>query len=258
MHPKHRRVILEVAGACNRACVYCPVTPKKNLFLPLEEVMHRVEERAAEAGMLRYLGISGGEPLLHPEIAAIAGYFSANAETVVLATNGSMPITNIRRIDNLGIQVHLPSLDAHEFAGITGINPASSGEILAAVLENIETFRQAAGLGIYLTVVLTELNCSEKTIGRIILLAEERKLRIRFSPVIVTRESMKGLFGSGVIRAMQETIPALVLEGKGNGRIELAGIDATRRTITRTGLGIEEYIRLDGTSCTSLFHAYCG
>lgn len=79
---------------CGFRCPYChnselvdPANPPEGL-VPLDEALAFLERRK---GLLGGLVLSGGEPLLHPEAARIAGRARELGLAVKLDTNGSFP-----------------------------------------------------------------------------------------------------------------------------------------------------------------------
>jgi len=76
-------IVIEITGKCRHACPYCtgPRTP----HVPLKDIQATLEEAAnLGVGTIR---ITGGEPLLHPDIKAILVYAKAKKFTVILNTS---------------------------------------------------------------------------------------------------------------------------------------------------------------------------
>jgi uncharacterized radical SAM superfamily Fe-S cluster-containing enzyme len=92
-HQQHSCVfLLDVTTQCNLACPACftSSSPAASHYLPLREIVHAVETAIArEDGRLDVVMISGGEPAVHPEIAAILDALAPLPVTrILLNTNG--------------------------------------------------------------------------------------------------------------------------------------------------------------------------
>ena len=86
------QLILFVTDRCNARCVHCfnwRALNQGDNGLNLEELQRLSEE----LGQLLTLGISGGEPFLRPDIAAVYGLFSDNnnLREIDIPTNGLLP-----------------------------------------------------------------------------------------------------------------------------------------------------------------------
>jgi MoaA/NifB/PqqE/SkfB family radical SAM enzyme len=105
-----------INNACNAGCEFCSFNindlPKSLWhFAPLAEAERAIDVLARHD--VRYLVITGGEPLLHPHINAILSHAAALGMVVLLVTNGSR--LNPRRIQALkesGLSSVLISIDA--------------------------------------------------------------------------------------------------------------------------------------------------
>src|ERR1700729_2323756 len=71
---------------CNLSCTYCNEYDDFSKPVPLDTMIHRIEL----LGRLRtgVITLSGGEPLLHPELDAIIRSIRKNATLAGLITNG--------------------------------------------------------------------------------------------------------------------------------------------------------------------------
>ena len=78
---------LELTTACNLRCVHCYNTDD-HLFLPLEVVKAKLKE-LRQLGTL-FVGLSGGEPLLHPHIKEIIDACDEQGIIVQLLTNATL------------------------------------------------------------------------------------------------------------------------------------------------------------------------
>lgn len=259
---KLARVIVEINRGCNQLCRFCPLEEKKG-SLPLSGILSLVESRRCGAERFRYLGISGGEPFLHSELPEIVSRFCSMADEVVLSTNGTLKIPDglvqLGRLENLCIQVNVPSINAKTFAGITGRNLKSAREAVSMIAANSRIFRDISGLGVFLLVALTEWNSDEKSLRELIGFADSSGFRMNFFPAISVSDGTLGIAGQKVANALFSILPRLLCgrpsEVYSERRISIATIEDMRSLIEH-GFGNEEYITMDGRVSTSLFHAY--
>lgn len=130
-----RLVAWEATGACNLCCVHCRAAAKTVPDpgeLETAEVLALVHDLAALAraaagsGPLIFI-ISGGEPLMRPDIYEIARESSASGLHTVLATNGTLlDAAVVRQLKQAGVRRLSVSLDGpgpashDEFRGIPG------------------------------------------------------------------------------------------------------------------------------------------
>ncbi|MEI7998756.1 MAG: radical SAM protein [Candidatus Omnitrophota bacterium] len=75
-------VILEITGRCQLLCPYC--THQRTADVPLKDIKETLDE-AAYLG-IKVIRITGGEPLLHPDIQTILNYAKSKKLTVILNT----------------------------------------------------------------------------------------------------------------------------------------------------------------------------
>jgi phosphatidylglycerol---prolipoprotein diacylglyceryl transferase len=102
--PEHRTCValLEITGACNLHCPVCFAQTSKGGHRPMEEVLADLEAFLASRGPLDILQLSGGEPLLHPDLLAIIDRCQRlPIEQVVINTNG----LELLRNDGLAAQL---------------------------------------------------------------------------------------------------------------------------------------------------------
>src|SRR5262245_1774656 len=94
---------------CNLACAYCNEYDDHSPPVPTEEMFRRVD-KLAELGTA-VVTISGGEPLLHPELARIVERIKARGMVCTLITNGYLLVPdqiralNAARLDRLQISI---------------------------------------------------------------------------------------------------------------------------------------------------------
>jgi cyclic pyranopterin phosphate synthase len=118
---------ISLTDRCNLRCVYC--MPKEGLQwqaradqLSAEEIV-RVVETAAQGGVRR-VRLTGGEPLVHPQVVEIVRRIASipNIEEVSLTTNAMLLERLAQPLADAGLKrvnVSLDSLDADKFRRIT-------------------------------------------------------------------------------------------------------------------------------------------
>ena len=95
---------------CNLACTYCNEFDDFSQPVPLEEMFRRID-RLGEMGTA-IVTISGGEPLLHPDLDAIIARIRKNGIMAGLITNGYLLVADrIERLNRAGLEYLQISID---------------------------------------------------------------------------------------------------------------------------------------------------
>lgn len=95
---------------CNLACTYCNEFDDSSKPVPVEEV-HRWTDRLAELGT-SIITISGGEPLMHPQLEAIIAHIRKRRMLAGLISNGYlMSRKRIRSLNEAGLEHLQISID---------------------------------------------------------------------------------------------------------------------------------------------------
>lgn len=95
---------------CNLACTYCNEFDDFSKPVPREEMFRRVD-RLGEMGTA-IVTISGGEPLLHPDLDAIIARIRENGMIAGLITNGYLLVADrIERLNRAGLEYLQISID---------------------------------------------------------------------------------------------------------------------------------------------------
>ncbi len=95
---------------CNLSCTYCNEYDDFSKPVPLETMVHRIEL----LGKLKtgVITLSGGEPLLHPELDAIITSIRKNATLAGLITNGYLLTADrIKKLNDAGLDYLQISID---------------------------------------------------------------------------------------------------------------------------------------------------
>jgi MoaA/NifB/PqqE/SkfB family radical SAM enzyme len=95
---------------CNLACTYCNEFDDFSKPVPLEEMFRRVDRLGAMGTSV--ITISGGEPLLHPELEAIIARIRKNGIMAGLITNGYLLVADrIKALNRAGLEYLQISID---------------------------------------------------------------------------------------------------------------------------------------------------
>jgi len=116
----------EVTAACNLSCEYCRASASSSpdeAELSTEEALAFIDQVAPEKPMII---LSGGEPLLRPDIFDLAGYATVQGVRVSLASNGTLitpeTVEKIKRagIKRVSISLDGPSPETHDITRGSG------------------------------------------------------------------------------------------------------------------------------------------
>jgi MoaA/NifB/PqqE/SkfB family radical SAM enzyme len=95
---------------CNLSCRYCNEYDRHSPPVPTHEIFRRVD-RLATLGT-GIITISGGEPLLHPDLEAIVGHIRRRGAIATMITNGYLLTRDrIRRLNRAGLDHLQISID---------------------------------------------------------------------------------------------------------------------------------------------------
>jgi cyclic pyranopterin phosphate synthase len=239
--PEPRSVRVSVTDRCDFACTYCRPSrsdgyAEGRLMTPAWQTMF---EGLRRAGLTR-VRLTGGEPLLHPEIVDIVAHLSRlGFEDLSLTTNASQLARLASPLKGAGlarVNVSIDTLDEARFYRIT------RGGELTAVLAGIDAALEVGLSPVKLnTVVLRGVNDDE--LERIVLWAWERRMVPRFLEVMPIAEGAKLVADHLVTAAeMRRRLAALLADdeavverGKGPAKYVRARHDPTLRTGFITG-----------------------
>jgi len=175
----HRYLRISLTEACNLRCIYCrpeedtqPTVPS----LPYEQCI-QIVKLAARFGF-RKVRLTGGEPLLHPEIEKILRGITTlpGIEDVSLTTNGTLLRDRIQELKRGGVRrinISLDSFQGETYARIT------RGGSLSQVLDGIEAALQAGLHPVKLNVVLLK-GINEGEIPQFLSFARDNPIHVRF------------------------------------------------------------------------------
>lgn len=190
-------VTIEVLQRCPNRCIYCSSWSSldKNETLGFDTICGIVDD-AAELGA-KLINLSGGEPLLRPDIIEIMDYIKSTGMKIRLYTSGiyydqgykSIPVTLLKaisgKVDTLifNYETDRPEL----YAKIMGTVPENH-----SLLEN--TIKTAVALGITVEAHLVPMKCNYRLIPQ----ALERVFSLGVSKVSLLRFVPQGRSGENV------------------------------------------------------------
>lgn len=105
-----------INNACNAGCEFCSFNidalPKAEWrFVPLSKARQAIDILVRHG--MRYLVITGGEPMLHPDLYAIMAHARSRGMVVILVTNGSrLNPKSIQALKDNGLSSIIISIDA--------------------------------------------------------------------------------------------------------------------------------------------------
>lgn len=178
---KHTYLRISVTDRCNLRCLYC--MPEEGMkfmdqdrLLSYEEIAE-VAEAAAERG-IRKLRITGGEPLVRPDLDQLIARLAAikGIEEIALTTNGLLLASQARKLKEAGlnrVNISLDTLDPARFQFI------SRRGNLEKVLEGIRAAAEAGLDPIKLNCVLLK-GINEDEIAAFLRMSIQHPLHIRF------------------------------------------------------------------------------
>jgi mycofactocin biosynthetic radical S-adenosylmethionine protein MftC len=176
--PALQSLYLHLTTRCNLACPHCYVNSPSQGDLPTSQVLRLVDE-LRDAGGNR-VTLSGGEPLLHPDIRGILRYAAARAQVQLLSNGTRLDrdwVAFLAQEVNPDIQLSLDGSRAEIHDRIRG--PGSFAATLKAV-----GLLQEAGLGGQITLAATIMRPNLKDLPEIMRLAQALGVaQVRFLPV---------------------------------------------------------------------------
>lgn len=107
----HRPIVAQIVPIrrCNLSCTYCNEFDRTSNPVPCDELRQRID-RLADLGAT-IITLSGGEPLLHPDVDGIIGHIRRRGAIATLITNGYLLTSgmidrlNVAGLDSLQISI---------------------------------------------------------------------------------------------------------------------------------------------------------
>ena len=119
-----RAIHIEVASECNERCVHCYIPHEEKLTLIKPDLFYRIVKDGRRMNII-HVTLSGGEPLLHPNLIAFLQYcrdmdLSVNVLSNLLLLNDKI-IDEMQKNPLLSVQTSIYSMDSQVHDKITGI-----------------------------------------------------------------------------------------------------------------------------------------
>lgn len=166
-----RLVFWELTSACNLKCIHCRACPAEKRSpdeLSTEEGRRLIDRIASFSSPV--LILSGGEPLVRPDVFDLAAYAASAGLRVALATNGTTVTREIaREIRKSGVSRVSVSIDGHDAASHDDFRRVSGA--YDAAWQGIEHLK-AAGVPYQINTTVTRHN--SESLREILNLAVDR------------------------------------------------------------------------------------
>ena len=149
--PSLRYLLVNVTWLCNLRCEHCYVNQRKE-FMSFETFKKTVDEFYAIGGLK--LMISGGEPLLHPQIWEFLEYARKKPFRIVLLTNGLLiGEKEAERLRGLvdEVQVSIDGIEGHK--RLRGVSVEAAIEAVKRLVK--------AGVDVSVSTMVTKYNLAE-------------------------------------------------------------------------------------------------
>ncbi len=146
--PSHAQIGL--TNACPQRCVYCYSRERGGKAMDAETIL-RVMRELQELGVC-WLGLTGGEPLLNPEIARIVAAAARGCAVKLFTTGSTLTREKARELRDAGLFSVSVSLD-HWRPEIHDRNRGLNGAY-ATALNAIRLFREAGGIQVGVSAVV--------------------------------------------------------------------------------------------------------
>ncbi|MEG0295324.1 MAG: GTP 3',8-cyclase MoaA [Clostridium sp.] len=184
MKDKYKREIdylrLSVTDSCNLRCIYCMEENAQNFLessnkLSDDEII-KIVKAASNLG-IKKIRITGGEPLVRPNIVELIGKINGieGIEEIYMTTNGILLADKVEKLVKnglTGVNISLDSLNKDRFKQITRLG--GFDQVMNAIDKSIEF-----GLKVKLnTVIVDEINDDE--ILDFVKLTLDKKIDVRF------------------------------------------------------------------------------
>jgi GTP 3',8-cyclase len=185
---------------CNLCCTYChhegEVAPKSEIS---RETVACVARAAAELGV-RYIKLTGGEPLMRKDLEEIIASMPENMD-VSMTTNGICLAERAQSLADAGldrVNVSLDSLNPETYSKITGCKEGD----LQKVIAGIDAARAAGLTPVKLNVVVLKEN--EKEIAQLIEFSRKKGLILQLIELL----DLKKMGVSGDIEKIEQELQA--------------------------------------------------
>jgi MoaA/NifB/PqqE/SkfB family radical SAM enzyme len=146
--PSHAQIGL--TNACPQRCAYCYNRDRRGQAMDTETILRAVRE-LKEMGVC-WLGLTGGEPLLNPDIARIVSSAAQGCAIKLFTTGSTLTREKARKLKEAGLFSVSVSLD-HWLPEIHDHNRGLEGAF-ATALEAIDIFKKTGGIQVGVSAVI--------------------------------------------------------------------------------------------------------
>lgn len=187
-----RSLRVSVTGECNLRCFYCHREGLEGSGRRMEaREIGKIVEVASELGMKR-VKLTGGEPLLRPDLEEVVREVSCHTEEVSMVTNGVWLAERAGGLAGAGlgrVNVSLDTLDPEKYARLTGVRA------LDRVLRGIEAALDAGLSPVKLNMLLLR-GINEGEVDGMMEFARERGLKLQLLELIRLPGDPPGVYES--------------------------------------------------------------
>lgn len=141
-----RTLYLEITTVCNAKCNFCTASKEPSRYISLEFVKEILDELVVNKGIIDRISITGGEPLMYPDLEGLLALIdSYELDHVAITTNGfflekKMPI--LEKFDKLKyINVSKPGSNSKEDREIFGCKVPDIYELKRIIDNSTKSFR---------------------------------------------------------------------------------------------------------------------
>ena len=146
--PSHAQIGL--TNECPQRCAYCYNRDRRGRVMDTETIL-RVVRELKEMGVC-WLGLTGGEPLLNPDIVRIVSSTAEDCAVKLFTTGSTLTPEKARELKQAGLFSVSVSLD-HWLPEIHDQNRGLEGAF-ATALEAIDTFKKTGGIQVGVSAVI--------------------------------------------------------------------------------------------------------
>jgi len=161
--------VLEVTGRCNMKCIHCMVRGGEARRDPPLKIVYRMIDSISTVPEFRMLVLTGGDPLLRPDIYEIIRYARDTGFEVTIATNGTLitreAAVKLSSLEVTGVAISLDFVEPElhdKFRGVPG-----------TWKRTIEGAKNAVEEGLYLQVNITMSKLNLQELSQLLRFADE-------------------------------------------------------------------------------------
>jgi len=181
-----RECVIDITYRCRSKCKYCQWSVGRGYDIPLDKL--KLAPKAVELAEIRRIVLSGGEPLLYPNLFELLEYYRniRMVEDIVIITNGLELTPDLhKKLVNTGVTgfvFSLDSIDPRKYYVTRGLKYHAFKRIIKNLISVAQIPKRDYVIGI--NVVLSRANLDLNEVLRILSFAEENNIDfVKFQPV---------------------------------------------------------------------------